>query len=511
MNSEDTDITEPHSLLEWRELVSKTHDINRPGVIEKRYAKGFRTARENLEDLVDLDSFVEYGQFTIAAQRGRRDIEELRQSTAADGVITGLATINSNQFGRDSTSCAVAINDYSVIAGTQGYFHHLKLDRLIQVARKQKLAMVMFTEGGGGRPGDTDSALLGGVSLPDTSFMDWAKLCREVPTIAVNNGYCFAGSAALFGCANIRIATRKSWIGMAGPAMIEGGGLGFVKPEEIGPVDLQSKTGVVDIVANDEAHATALVKEILALTQGDTEDWCCHDQTALRTILPENRRLSYDSRELIDILVDTSTFLELGRNFGCAMVTGFARIEGIAMGLLANDCRVMAGAIDCDAAKKASRFFRLCNHLRLPVVTLCDTPGFMVGLDSEAQGAAYYMPQMFIAAAELEVPLVTIFTRRAYGLGAQAMSGGSFDEPITAVSWPSGEFGAMGLEGAVKLGFKRELEEVPDGPERQELFDTLLEKMYVQGKANEVGSSTVFDAVIDPADSRRVIKCALAL
>ncbi|MFT4998697.1 MAG: acetyl-CoA carboxylase carboxyltransferase component, partial [Flavobacteriales bacterium] len=248
--------TEREDLTNLKQRHLNTLDDGRSEATEKRHANGYRTARENLADLVDENSFTEYGQLAVAAQRARIDKDDLYIKTAADGIITGTATINGAQH-PDNCNAAIIINDYSVLAGTQGYFHHKKLDRILTLARDQKLPVVMYTEGGGGRPGDTDvTTQIAGLNIP--SFAIWAALSGVVPRIAVNNGYCFAGNAALFGCADITIATESSWIGMAGPAMIEGGGLGSFKPTEIGPIDVQSKNGVVDIVAKDEADATVI-------------------------------------------------------------------------------------------------------------------------------------------------------------------------------------------------------------------------------------------------------------
>jgi acetyl-CoA carboxylase carboxyltransferase component len=486
-----------------------TLDEQRQEAIAKRHANGYRSARENLEALVDKDSFVEYGQLAVAAQRARRSLQDLRTNTPADGVITGLATVNAAQFGEERAATAVVVNDYTVLAGTQGFFHHMKLDRIIHVAQERQLPVIMYTEGGGGRPGDTDIQI-GGGTLDVSSFVEWATLCNEVPTIAVNNGYCFAGNAALFGCADIRIATQSSWIGMAGPAMIEGGGLGQFAPRDIGPIDVQSKNAVVDLVADNEEHATELAKKVISYTQGDVSDWQCADQESLRTALPADRRYAYDVRGIIETVADTDSFTELTRGFGGAVVTGFIRIHGKAMGLMANDCRVLGGAVDCDAADKAGRFVSLCDKLGLPLLSLCDTPGFMVGPDSEVQGAALRMATMFKAGAKVRVPLVAIVLRKAYGLGAMAMTAGSLKVPVFTAAWPTGETGPMGLEGAVTLGFKKELDAVEDPQEREALFNQLVEEMYERGKATESAAATEIDAVIDPAETRRVIVRALS-
>ena len=494
---------------ELEKLLESTRDSGRPDAVARRRSKGYRTARENLEDLCDPGSFIEYGQLAVAAQRQRRGLEELRGSTPADGVITGLATVNAERFGAEATQVAVIVYDYTVLAGTQGYFHHRKLDRILAVAERESLPVLMFTEGGGGRPGDTDVLTqVAGLDLP--TFARWAGLAGRVLRIAVNNGYCFAGNAALFGSADLRIATRNSWIGMAGPAMIEGGGLGRFEPTEIGPVEVQSRNGVIDLLAEDEAEATACARALLGCFQGTVARYDHADPSELIGLLPADRRYSYHVRRVIETLADTGSFIELGAEYGPAVVTGFVRIEGRPLGVLANDCRVLGGAIDAAAAAKAARFLRLCSAHGVGVLSLVDTPGFMVGPDSEKQAAVHHMSDLFVAGAQLEVPLVAIFLRKAYGLGAMAMTGGSFAEPVYAASWPTGEFGGMGLEGAVRLGYRKELEAEGDPEKREALFDRLLAELYQKGRAVEAATHLEVDAVIDPADTRRVVSRAFA-
>ena len=485
-------------------MQSRTLDAERSEAVQKRHAADFRTARENLADLIDPGSFVEYGQLAVAAQRKRYSFDELLTNTSADGVITGLGTINQKLFGKDKSQVAVAANDYTVLAGTQGFFHHKKLDRILHLARELKLPVIMFTEGGGGRPGDVDATIkIAGLHYP--TFHAWAKLSGVAPRIAVNNGFCFAGNAVLFGCADITIATHNSWIGMAGPAMIEGGGLGKYAPTEIGPAKVHAKTGVVDVVAKDEADATAIAKKLLGYFQGPIEDWSCGDQKKLREIIPANRRRAYDIRKVIEVLADEGSFVELRRAYGRGIVTGFMRLEGKPLGLIANNCMHLGGAIDSEAAEKASRFLQLCGAHGLPILSLADTPGFMVGPDSENQAAVRRMSSLFVSFAAANVPIVAILLRKGYGLGAMAMAGGSFLAPDYMAAWPTGEIGPMGLEGAVTLGFKKELAAVEDEVERQALFNQLVSQMYKKGKATEAAAYLEIDAVIDPVETRTVV------
>jgi acetyl-CoA carboxylase carboxyltransferase component len=497
-------VTPAQSLEDFYYRVAQTGDQARKSARDKRHRKGFRTARENLEDLCDTGSFQEYGQFAVAAQRNRRDYETLKSETAGDGIITGVGTVNSDLMEGANCRTAIVINDYGVLAGTQGFYHHQKLDRLLEIAERQQLPIIMYAEGGGGRPGDTDITNVNS-ALNTQAFASWARLQGCVPRISVVNGYCFAGNAALFGAADITIATHSSYIGMAGPAMIEGGGLGSFKPTEIGPIEVQSNNGVVDIVAEDEAQATAIAKQCLAYFQGATEHWQVADQAAVSQILPDDRRYSYDVRKLITTLVDQDSMQELKPNFGGALVTALVRIEGRPLGVIASNCRVNGGAIDVDAADKAAAFQQLCNQFDLPILCLCDTPGFMVGPAHEQLGAVRRLSSLFVSGAQLRVPLIAVVLRKCYGLGAQALLGGSTSSPLYTMSWPTGEFGAMGPEGAVKLGFRKELEAQDNPEKRQALFQQLLAEQFYRGQATEVATSLEIDAVIDPVETRQII------
>ncbi len=491
--------------VRWRQ--QGTLDAARPDVVARRHDQGRRTARENIEDLCDPDSFTEYGSLAIAAQRGRRPLEELIERTPADGLVAGVGRVNSPQFGDRRASCAVLSYDYTVMAGTQGAQNHRKKDRLFELVRRLRLPVVLFAEGGGGRPGDTDYAVITG--LDTMAFAEFGALSGLVPLVGVASGYCFAGNAALLGCCDVIIATPGTSIGMGGPAMIEGGGLGTVRPEEIGPLDVQVANGVVDVEAHDEADAVRLARMYLAYFQGSTGPWSCADQRLLRSAVPEERLRVYDIRQLLATLADEDSVLELRRGFGEGMVTALIRIEGRPLGVVANNPVHLGGAIDRDGADKAARFLQLCDAHDLPVLFLCDTPGFMVGPEAERTAQVRHFSRLFVTGASLTVPFFTIVLRKGYGLGAQAMAGGSFRSPIFTVAWPSGEFGGMGLEGAVRLGFRRELEAVEDPVERDALFATMVERAYQHGKAVNVASAYEIDDVIDPADSRRRIVEAL--
>jgi acetyl/propionyl-CoA carboxylase alpha subunit/acetyl-CoA carboxylase carboxyltransferase component len=485
-----------------------TLDDARPEAVARRRSREQRTARENIDDLVDAGTFLEYGAFALAAQRRRRSEEELLKISPADGLICGLGSVNGALFSPEKARCAALAYDFTVLAGTQGHMNHRKTDRLLEIVEAQDLPLVWFAEGGGGRPGDTDGIGASGLATP--SFQAFARLAGKVPKIAVVSGRCFAGNASFAGMSEILICTKGANIGMGGPAMIEGGGLGVFTPEEIGPMDVQTANGVVDILAEDEADATRLAKQALGYFQGPLTTWAEADQRLLRQAIPENRLRVYDVRAVIGTLADQGSFLELRTGFAPGLITGFARLEGRPVALLANDPMHLGGAIDCDGADKASRLFQIADAFDLPVVSLVDTPGFMVGPDSEAAAAVRKTSRLFVNGAAVGTPMFAVVLRKAYGLGAQAMAGGSTQAPVFCVSWPTGEFGGMGLEGSVRLGYRKELEAETDPAARQALFEKLVGALYARGKAINVAASLEIDAVIDPAETRRWILQGLA-
>jgi acetyl/propionyl-CoA carboxylase alpha subunit/acetyl-CoA carboxylase carboxyltransferase component len=470
-----------------------TLDEGRPKAMAKRHNLNRRTARENIADLVDPGSFVEYGALAVAAQRSRRSEDDLIANTPADGLVAGVARIG-------GVETAVLSYDYTVLAGTQGMRNHAKTDRVFELAARRKLPVVLFAEGGGGRPGDTDVASVAGLDVP--TFRTLGALSGQVPLVSIVSGRCFAGNAALAGTCDVIIATPEANIGMGGPAMIEGGGLGRYRPEDIGPIDVQRRNGVVGLAARDEAHAVSLAKQYLSYFQGRLDEWETPDPRRARHVVPENRLRAYDVHHAIDSVADAESVLELRADYGVGVVTALVRVEGVAFGLVANSSHHLGGAIDAEAADKMADFLTLCESAGLPIISLCDTPGFMVGPDAEVDAAVRRFSRLFIVGARLTVPFGMVILRKGYGLGAMAMAGGSFHAPDFTVAWPTGEIGGMGLEGAVRLGFSKELAAVADPVERQNLFDKLVEAAYQHGKALTSATTFELDDVIDPADTR---------
>ncbi len=480
-----------------------TLDAARSDAVARRHALGLRTARENIADLCDAGSFFEYGALAIAAQRSRRSHDDLIANTPADGMVTGIGSINAASFAAERAKAIVMAYDATVLAGTQGMRNHQKTDRLLGIALQNKLPVVLFAEGGGGRPGDTDMPIVAGLHV--STFASFARLQGKVPLVGIVAGRCFAGNAALLGCCDVVIATQGSNIGMGGPAMIEGGGLGVFKPEQVGPSRVQHSNGVIDILVADEAAAVAAAKQVLSYFQGALNRNItinAPDATMLRDVVPENRLRVYDSRSAIEGIADTGSVQFLRAGYGLGIHTALARIDGRAVGIIANNPQHLGGAIDADACRKATRFMHLCNTHGLPIVSLVDTPGFMVGPDTEATGQVRATGDLFVAAAQLSVPFFSIVLRKGYGLGAMAMTAGGFHSPMFTVAWPTGEFGAMGLEGAVRLGYKKELAAAPDESAREALFQQLLASEVAKGSAISMAEHLEIDAVIDPAQTR---------
>jgi acetyl/propionyl-CoA carboxylase alpha subunit/acetyl-CoA carboxylase carboxyltransferase component len=502
----DLDYIRP-DLQEAYERHSYGQDENREMAVAKRRKTNHRTVRENINDICDPDTFIEYGSLAIAAQRRRRTVEDLMQNTPGDGMVTGIGSVNGDLFPEQDTQCVVMSYDYMVLAGTQGLQNHRKKDRMFEVAEKLRIPIILIAEGGGGRPGDTDGAGIAGLDC--LAFQLYAHLSGLVPRIGITTGRCFAGNAVLLGCSDIVIATEDSNIGIGGPAMIEGGGLGIFTPDEVGPMDVQVPNGVVDIAVKDEEEAVAAAKKLLSYFQGPTEDWSCDDQRKLRSSIPENRLRVYDIREVVRLLADDDSILELRPHFGLGMLTAFIRIEGRPIGLIANDPSFLSGAIDTDGSDKAARFMQLCDAFDIPIVTLCDTPGIMVGPEIEKTALVRHASRIFVTATSLTVPMLSIVLRKGYGLGAQAMTGGGFKASVFTVTWPTGEFGGMGLEGAVKLGYRKELEAIEDPEERVKEYEKRVAGMYMRGKAVNYATAFEIDEVIDPKDSRHWIVSGL--
>jgi acetyl-CoA carboxylase carboxyltransferase component len=484
-----------------------TLDENRGEAVAKRHARGYRMPRENISQLVDEGSFQEYWPRIVALQYQRHNLDTLRRSTPADGVVAGTASINGDLFSDDRSRAVVVSYDYTVLTGTQGRRNHYKQDRMFELATRFQLPLVLFSEGGGGRPGDDNTGPR--VAFDTNTFTTFSRLSGFVPLVGVNNGRCFAGNTALLACCDVIIATESSTIAMGGPAMIEGGGLGVYPREEVGPMEFQVPNAVVDILVADEEEAGDVAKKYLSFFQGAIEAWEAPDQRHLRHVVPENRVRLYDMREVIYTLADVGPVLEIREKFGIGVITAFIRTEGKPMGVVANNPHHLARAIDSDAADKGTRFLQLCDAFDIPVLSLMDCPGIMVGPQVERTALVRHCTRMFNNGANLTTPLFGVVVRKAYGLGVQTMCRASALVGFFTVAWPTAEFAGMNLEGSVKLGFRNELAALETAEERLAEFDQRVELAYETARAVNAGTDGGINDVIDPAETRTWIANSL--
>ena len=495
----DPDFIRP-DLQENLDRHAYTLDENRPEVVAKRHARGYRMVRESIDQLMDAGSFKEYWPLIVARQHRRADIETLRRTTPGDGVVAGIGAINGDHFGPEQSRAMVVAYDYTVLAGTQGGRNHYKQDRMFDLAKRLRLPVILFGEGGGGRPGDDSTGP--GVAFDTSTFTQYAQLSGLVPLVAIVNGRCFAGNTALVASSDVIIATEGTTLGMGGPAMIEGGGLGIYTPEEVGPMSFQVPNGVVDILVRDEPEAVEVAKKYLSYFQGPVADWEAPDQRTLRHVIPENRLRLYDMREIISTIADIGSVLEIRKKFGVGVITAFIRVEGRPMGVLANNPHHLAGAVDSPGADKGARFIQLCDAFDIPILSLMDCPGIMVGPDVERTALVRHALRMFNVGANVTTALFGVVVRKAYGLGVQAMCGASSGMPYFTVAWPTAEFAGMNIEGSVKLGFRKELAAIEDPEARRADFDKRVERAYESAKAVNAAAGGGLDDVIDPTDTR---------
>jgi acetyl-CoA carboxylase carboxyltransferase component len=467
-----------------------TLDAARPQAVAQQRKRGRWTARESLAALLDAGSFVEYGGLARPAVAGMEG--------AADGVVMGTARI-------DGRPVDLLFYDYTVYAGTQSAINHAKTTRMFEHAEKHRLPVICWLDGGGARP--HDMKVEGRGSTP--TFVVFARLSGLVPTIGILPGRAFAGHANLAGMCDVLIATRDSSMGMAGPPLVEAA-LGVkLTPEEIGPASVHVATGVIDVLVEDEAEAIAAAKKYLGYFSGSGPAGEAPDSRLLRDVVPDNPKRAYNVRKVIDLLADVGSVLELKPAFGRAVVTSLIRLGGRPVGVVANQPMFLAGAIDSPASEKAARFIQICDAFDIPMLLLCDTPGLMVGPDVEKTGLVRRSARVLSALANATVPVMTVVLRKAYGLGYYIMGSQPLD-PTILLAWPTAEFGGMGLEGAVNIIYRRELDAVADADERATLHRRLTDELKRKNTAVEAAARFLYDDVIDPADTRAILLNTLA-
>lgn len=460
-------------------------DEARPDAVARQHARGRLTVREVIDALIDPRTFVEYGGLARPA------VEDMEG--AADGLVMGTAQVGGRPVD-------LVLYDYTVYGGTQSAINHMKINRMFEHALKLKLPVICWLEGGGARTHDMTLAARG----RSPTFVTFARLSGVAPTIGIVPSRAFAGHANLAGMCDLLIAVRDSAMGLAGPPLVEAAMGVKLTPEEIGPAAVHVQSGVVDLLAEDDAHAIDLAKRYLAYFGPPQPPGEAPDPKPLRTMIPENPRRAYDVRKVITHLADIGSMLELKPSYGKSVVTALTRFAGRTVGVVANQPLQSAGAIDTPASIKAARFVQICDAYDIPMLLLCDTPGLMVGPEAEKTGLVRHSGRMLSALANATAPMMTVVLRKAYGLGYYIM-GSQVLDPAVLLAWPTAEYGGMGLEGAVSILHKRELEAMGDLAERALRHRALTDALKAEHTAIETAAKFVYDNVIDPADTREML------
>ncbi len=460
-------------------------DEARPQAVARQHARGRLTVREVIGTLADADSFVEYGGLAQPAVKG--------MTGAADGLVMGTAEVG----GR---AVDLVLYDYTVYGGTQSALNHIKISRMFEHAMRHRLPVICWLEGGGARTQD----MLVPARGASTTFVVFARLSGLVPTIGIVPSRAFAGHANLAGMCDLLIAARDSAMGLAGPPLVEAAMGIKLTPEEIGPVSVHVQSGVVDLLADDDAHAIDLAKRYLAYFGPPAAPGETPDPAPLRTLVPENPRRAYDVRKVINHLADVGSVLELKPAYGKAVVTALTRFAGRAVGIVASQPMHLGGAIDSAASVKAARFVQICDAYDIALLLLCDTPGLMVGPEAEKTGLVRHSGRLLSAIANATTPILTVVLRKAYGLGYYIM-GSQPLEPAVLLAWPTAEYGGMGLGGAVNILHKAELAALEDPAARARRHAELTDELKREHTAVEAAGKFVYDNVIDPADTREIL------
>jgi acetyl-CoA carboxylase carboxyltransferase component len=476
---------------ELHEARAKAYDAARPEVVEKIHARGRLTARERIDAVLDPGSFVETGVLA-----GGED-------EPAGGLVGGFGTL----YGKP---IAISSYDYSVWGGTQTAVNHSKIDRIMDLSFRHRWPFVCFADGGGARAQGLAGRGWGQAGMSNTlgTFDGLATLSGWVPIVSVVSGRSFAGNASIAGFSDVVFATKGSAIGMGGPPLVEAA-LGLkVTPEELAPSEMHEKSGGIDLLIEDDEQGAELVRRYLAyFLIEQTEGVVSPTHETIRSIVPDNRRGVYDMRKVIHALADADSVFELRPNWAISAITALARLGGYPIAIIANQPRSpIAGAIDADAADKLARFIQLADAFDIPILSLMDNPGFMLGPKAEQGGIARHHARPLLAQVNRTVPLFLVHIRKAYGLGPMAM--GSMQQPTDLrLAWPTVEAGGMALEGAAALIQRKEIAAAGGQQEAREMRDELAAKMRERSLALNAARSYSYDEVIDPAETRdRVIR-----
>lgn len=485
------------------ELRTQVSDEGRPEAVQRAHRRGRLTARERVALLCDPDSFHEYGSFAHPD-----DFATLDQAPA-DGLVTGTATV-------DNRPIALVASDYTVAGGSDGKLGIRKLARISELALRRGLPLVMLLEGGGHRITEgLDSRTFGEGGVEGFEYL--ARLTGWTPIVCGIMGPGFAGPANYGAFADLVLMVEgRSAMGLAGPALVKAATGEDLDKEALGGARFHAtKTGMADLVCADDAEVISHIRAFLSYLPTNAsqppprrpgrED-ALAPVAQLRTVVPDNRRQAYNVKKVISLVVDDGEYFELRPGWARNAVTALARIDGQTVGVVANNPMHLAGALDANGSEKIARFLTLCSAFGIPVLALCDTPGFMVGSASETAGVVRRSAKVIHALAHSTVPLYSVILRKGYGLGWNAMGGGrAFGSDLT-LAWPTAEILAMSIEGAVDVALRSQWQDEDDpAAARQALIDRFLH----EGRAERAAAAFTFDELIDPAETRARIAMAL--
>jgi propionyl-CoA carboxylase beta chain len=476
-----------------------------PARIARQHESGKLTARERIDLLLDPGSFVEVDKLVM---HQCRDFGMDESVVAADGVITGHGRI-------DGRNVCVFAQDFTVFGGSLGGAHASKIGKIMDLAMKIGCPVIGLNDSGGARIQEGVVALAGYADI----FTRNVLASGVVPQISAILGPCAGGAVYSPAITDFVIMARKSsYMLITGPDVIKTVTHEDVSKEDLGgAVTHASKSGVAHFAAADEKAALATIRKLLSYLPDNnlgappvvrTGDPVDRRDPELATLVPEQPNKPYDIKDLIALIADRDSFFEVHADYAKNLVVGFARFDGAAVGLVANQPAVLAGCLDIDASIKGARFVRTCDAFNLPIVTLVDVPGFLPGVDQEHHGIINHGAKLLYAYAEATVPKITLIVRKAYG-GAYDVMGSKHVRADMNFAWPLAEIAVMGPEGAVNIIFRNELAKATDvEAERRALVDDYREKFANPLRAARLG---YIDAIISPTDTRPRICAALAV
>ena len=488
-------------LRKLREELKKGGGLDR---IEKQHKQGKLTARERIEVLLDPDSFIEYDEFVLhrATEFGMRERKYL-----GDGVVTGVGLI-------EGRPVAVYAQDFTVMGGSVGEMHAMKIAKLLDMALKLGIPVIGLNDSGGARIQEGVDSLKGYGEI----FYRNVLASGVIPQIVAIMGPCAGGAVYSPALSDFIIMTKKSFMFITGPKVVKAATGEEVTYEELGGPQIHAyHSGVAHFVTEDDEEALDLIRRLLSYLPSNnmedppitkTDDDPNRMDYELDNLVPDDPETPYDMYDIITHVLDKDSFLEVHKFFAPNAIVGFGRLDGIPVGIVANQPKVFAGALDINASDKIARFIRFCDAFNIPIITFVDVPGFLPGTAQEQAGIIRHGAKIIYAYSEATVPLLTIIVRKAYGGGYIAMASRHLGADVV-FAWPTAEIAVMGPQGAVEIIYKRKIAEAPNPEELIKKFT----KEYREKFANPyiAASRGYVDKVIEPHETRPLLIRSLRL